>query len=386
MLEVGQLKMKFESLAYDEEGQWLSQEYFVNMGPQHPSTHGVLRLVLRMDGEIIREVIPVLGYIHRGIEKMAEHLGSRQIVHLTDRMDYLSSAISNWGVALTVERALKIELTDRIEVIRTLMAELERIQSHLLWWGVLGMDLGAVTSFFYGFRDRETITDIFEETTGARLTLNYIQPGGLMFDIHPNFVARVKKAMADLKPRLQEYHTLLSENIILQNRLQGVGILETKKAIALGATGPMLRASGVPWDLRKIHPYGAYHRVQFEIPVGQLGDSWDRYWVRLEEIKQSISIVEQLVDNIPEGKTMVLKPAKKLVLPKQNFYGLIETARGALGVFIQGGGSEFPVRCHFRSPNFNNLWSITEMARGSKIADLVAILSTIDLVIPDVDR
>lgn len=363
-----------------------TQEYFVNMGPQHPATHGVLRLALRMDGETIREVIPVLGYIHRSIEKMAEHLHGRQIVHLTDRMDYLSALANNWAVSRAVEQAMGVDTNPRIETIRTLICELQRIQSHQLWWGVLGMDLGAVTSFFYGFRDREEITDIIEETTGARLTMNYIQPGGLMFDLHPNFVPRVKEFIKYFRPKLEEYETLLSENVILQERLRNVGRLSPEDAIAYGATGPVLRASGVPLDLRKQHPYGVYDQVEFSIPVGTVGDCWDRYWIRIEEMRQSMGIIEQLIDNIPEGKHMELKPAAKLKLPEGSFYSQIETARGTLGVFLQGTGGDIPHRCHFRSPNFNNLWSVTRTAVGRKLADLVSVVSTLDLVIPDVDR
>ena len=363
-----------------------TQEYFVNMGPQHPATHGVLRLLLKMDGETIRQVIPVLGYIHRSIEKMAEHLHGRQIVHLTDRMDYLSALANNWGVSRAVELAMGVETNERIETIRTLICELQRIQSHQLWWGVLGMDLGAVTSFFYGFRDREEITDIIEETTGARLTMNYIQPGGLMFDLHPNFVPRVKEFLKYFRPKLEEYETLLSENVILQERLRDIGTLSAEDAISFGATGPVLRASGVPLDLRKQHPYGVYDKVEFSVPVGSVGDCWDRYWIRIEEMRQSIGIIEQLIDNIPDGKHMVMKPAAKLKIPEGSFYSQVETSRGALGVFLQGTGGDIPHRCHFRSPNFNNLWSVTQTAVGGKLADLVSIVSTLDLVIPDIDR
>ncbi|HSH00060.1 MAG TPA: NADH-quinone oxidoreductase subunit D, partial [candidate division Zixibacteria bacterium] len=231
-----------------------TQEYFINMGPQHPATHGVLRLMLKLDGETIREVAPVLGYIHRGIEKIGEHQTYRQFVHLTDRMDYLSAHMNNWAVALTVERALQVELNDRIEYLRTIIAELQRIQSHMLWWGVLGMDLGAFTPFLYGFRDREKITDIFEETIGCRLTMNFIQPGGLMDDVHPNFVAHVKEVMTYCKPKIDEYETLLSDNVILQERTQNIGVLSAEDAVSLGVTGPPLRASGVPLDLRKTEP------------------------------------------------------------------------------------------------------------------------------------
>ena len=364
-----------------------TQEYFINMGPQHPATHGVLRLMLKLDGETIREVIPVLGYIHRGIEKIGESINYRQFVHLTDRMDYLSALMNNWAVAMVVEKATKTELNDRIQYIRTILAELERIQSHMLWWGVLGMDLGAFTPFLYGFRDREIITDIFEETVGCRLTMNFIQPGGLMADIHPNFVKRVKEAMIYVKPKIDEYEELLSGNVILQERTRNIGVLPASEAVSLGVTGPPLRASGVPYDLRKIEPYGVYDKVEFCTAVGTVGDCWDRYWVRVEEMRQSVRIVEQLIDNIPEGKTMLMKPAKKIIIPKGVYYSCLETARGVLGVFIVSDGiSDKPQRIHLRSPNYNNLWALDRMTRGSRVGDLVANVSSLDLVIPDIDR
>lgn len=364
-----------------------TQEYFINMGPQHPATHGVLRLMLKLDGETIREVVPVLGYIHRGIEKIGEHQTYRQFVHLTDRMDYLSAMMNNWAVALTVERAVGQETNDRVEYIRTIFAELERIQSHMLWWGVLGMDLGAFTPFLYGFRDREVITDIIEETVGCRLTMNYIQPGGLMDDVHPNFVNRVKEFLEYVKPKFDEYETLLSDNPILQERTRDIGTIDGDTAVSLGLTGPALRASGVAYDLRKIEPYGVYDRVEFSVPIGTTGDCWDRYWVRIEEMRQSVRIIEQLIDNIPEGKTMLMKPAKKLVIPEGCYYSRLETARGVLGVMIASDGeSENPLRIHMRSPNYNNVWALDEMSRGSRIGDLVANVSSLDFVIPDMDR
>jgi NADH-quinone oxidoreductase subunit D len=363
-----------------------TQEYFINMGPQHPATHGVLRLMLKLDGETVKETIPVLGYIHRGMEKMSEHLTYRQIVHLTDRMDYLSSLINNWCVSMTVERAMKLELNPRIETIRTIFAELERIQSHQLWWGVLGMDLGAFTPFLYGFRDREKLTDIIEETTGARLTMNYIQPGGLMFDIHPSFQKKVKEFIKYFRPVLDEYDGLLSGNVIIQERLKNVGILSSEKAISYGASGPVLRASGVAHDLRKSEPYGVYQKVNFETAIGSVGDCWDRYWVRVEEMRQSLNIVEQLMDNIPEGPFAVMKPAKKIKLPEGKFYSQVETARGILGFFIESTGKELPHRAHFRSPNFNNLWTLSEMAKNGRVGDLVANISSLDFVVPDIDR
>ena len=256
---------------------YATQEYFVNMGPQHPIAHGSLRLVLRVDGETVKEVIPAPGYVHRGIEKMCERLNGRQIIHLTDRLDYLSAIMNNWCAARVFEEAASIEVNDRIETIRTLMSELQRLQSHALWWGVTGMDLGAFTAFLYGFRDREIIGELFEETIGARLTMNYIQPGGVMYDIKPDFAAKVKKLIAYLKPVIEEYDTLMSGNVIVQERLRNIGILPVDDAVALGCTGPVLRASGMPYDLRKMQPYGVYGKSEFDVPVGSVGDCWDRY-------------------------------------------------------------------------------------------------------------
>jgi NADH-quinone oxidoreductase subunit D/NADH-quinone oxidoreductase subunit C/D len=238
---VSSLDARLNGLAPHDDSPLATQEYFVNMGPQHPSTHGVLRLVLKLDGETVREVIPVLGYIHRGIEKKAETIGYRQQVHLTDRLDYLCSLMNNWVISAVIEKAASIELNERILTVRTILAELQRIQSHLLWWGVFGMDLGAFTPFLYGFRDREKITKIFEETIGARLTMNFIQPGGLMYDIHPQFAQGVKELIAYLKPMFEEYDGLVTGNIIIQERLRNVGILSASEAVTLGASGPVLR-------------------------------------------------------------------------------------------------------------------------------------------------
>lgn len=363
-----------------------TEEYFVNMGPQHPSTHGVLRLVLKLDGETVRDVIPALGYVHRGVEKMGEHLSYRQFIHISDRLDYLSALMNNWAVTMAVEKAASIETNDRIQTIRTIVAELQRIQSHQLWWGVFGMDLGAFTAFLYGFRDREIVTDILEETIGGRLTMNYIQPGGVMFDIHPNFVKRVKDFLKYFKPKLEEYETLFSGNVIVQARVRGIGKLSAADAVSLGTTGPVLRASGVNFDLRKHEPYGVYGKVNFDVAVGTTGDCWDRYWVRIEEMRQSMKIIEQLIDSIPEGKHMTMKPTAKIKLPEGIFYSQVETARGIFGVMISSDGKEQPYRIHLRSPNFNNLWSIATMAKGHRIADLVAITSSLDVVVPDIDR
>jgi len=363
-----------------------TQEYLINMGPQHPIAHGSLRIILRMDGETIREVIPVPGFVHRGLEKMGENLTSLQFIHLTDRMDYLSALMNNWAVSKAVEKAAGIEVTQRAQYIRTIMAELMRLQSHALWWGVLGMDLGAFTAFLYGFREREVIGKILEETIGARLTMNYIIPGGVMSDLHPDFVRQTKEVLPYMKKMIDEYDVLLSGNVILQERLRNIGILSGKDAIGYGCTGPVLRASGVPWDLRKTEPYGVYDKVDFDVPVGSVGDNWDRYYVRMEEMRQSIRIIEQLIDNIPEGDIQTVKYGGRIKIPAGTYYDHLETARGVLGVTLVGDGTDKPYRIHLRSPNFNNLWVVTKLAVGWRIADIIAIQSTLDLVIPDIDR
>lgn len=362
-----------------------TEEYFVNMGPQHPAAHGVLRLLLTIDGEIIKNVDPDLGYIHRSIEKMCERDSYQQIVHLTDRMDYLSSHINNEAVCLAVEKGLDIEVSDRVKVIRTIVSELTRLASHQLWWGVIGMDLGALTTYFYAFRDREMINDIFEETCGARLTMNYNVPGGLMFDIHPNFVNRVKEFLAHFKTKLPEYDRLLTGNVIFQKRTKGVGILTKEDAISYGATGPVGRGSGFACDVRKTHPYSAYDRVEFKEALFTEGDSLARYKVRIMEMWESMSIIEQLIDNIPEGD--IKTPTKAVIkLPKGEYYQRVEAARGELGVYINSTGTKNPYRVKFRSAGFSNLSVLNHITKGAKIADLVATMASFDFVIPDIDR
>ncbi len=362
-----------------------NQEYFVNMGPQHPSTHGVLRLLLRLEGEIVHDVQPHIGYIHSGIEKMCEALAYPQIVHLTDRMDYLSAHMNNEAVCLCVENALDVQVPERVKYIRTIMAELSRLASHQLWWCAFGMDMGALTTFFYGLRDRESILDIFEETCGARLTVNYSTPGGLMFDIHPNFQKRVKDFIVYFKKKLPEYDQLLSGNVIFRERTEDIGHLSKEDAIAYGVTGPSGRASGFSCDIRKLHPYSAYPLVKFNEILDTKGDTYTRYKVRIAEMWESMSIIEQLIDNIPEGDYQV-KMKGVIKLPEGEFYQRVETARGDFGVYIISDGKKNPYRVKFRSPGFSNLSALNKISKGFKIADLVAIMGTLDLVIPDIDR
>jgi NADH-quinone oxidoreductase subunit D len=361
------------------------QEYVINMGPQHPSTHGVLRLVVSLKGEMVENVQPHVGYIHSGIEKMCESITYPQIIHLTDRMDYLSAHINNEAVCLNVEKALEVDIPDRIKIIRTIMSELTRIQSHQLWWASFGMDLGGLTCFFYGLRDREKILDIFEETCGGRMIVSYSCPGGLMYDIHPNFQKRVKEFIKYFRKILPEYDDLLSGNVIFHERSKGIGILSIEDAISYGITGPSGRASGFSCDVRKHEPYSAYNRINFKEVLLSGGDTYSRYIARINEMWESMNIIEQLIDNIPEGPFAVkMKPVIKL--PEGEYYQRVETARGELGVYIISDGNKNPYRVKFRSPNFVNLSALNQIAKGFKIADLVAIQGSLDLVIPDIDR
>ena len=360
-------------------------DMIINVGPQHPATHGVLHLVITLNGETIKKVEPHLGYIHRSIEKMCESLSYRQFIYVTSRMDYLSAHINNHACALCVEKGLQVEIPERAKVIRVLMDELTRIASHELWWGAMAMDLGAFTPFFHAFRERETINDIMEETCGARLTMNYMVPGGVMHDTHPNFQRRVKEFLQLYKRKIHEYDELVTGNIIFQNRMKGVGILSAEDAISYGCTGPVARGSGVSSDIRKVQPYEIYDKLQFDEVLETGCDSFARYLIRIREMNESIRIVEQLIDNIPEGDFQA-KTKAVLKLPKGEFYTRVETARGELGVYIVSEGGTTPYRIKFRSPGFSNLSVLDKIARGGKIGDLIAMMGTLDLVIPDIDR
>ena len=360
-------------------------ELVINVGPQHPATHGVLHLVITLQGETIKKIEPHLGYIHRSIEKMCESLSYRQFIYVTSRMDYLSAHMNNHACAMTVEKALQVEVPSRAQYIRVIMSELTRIASHELWWGAMAMDLGAFTPFFYAFRERETINDIMEETCGARLTMNYMVPGGVMADIHPTFQQKVKDFITLFKSKIDEYDELVTGNIIFQNRMKNVGVLSKEDAISYGCTGPVARGSGVSCDIRKIFPYEVYDKVQFDEILETRGDSFSRYMVRIREMKESVKIIEQLIDNIPEGEFQA-KTKAVLKLPKGEYYTRVETARGELGVYIVSEGGTTPYRIKFRSPGFSNLSALEHMAKGSKIGDLMATMGTLDLVIPDIDR
>jgi len=362
-----------------------SEDYIINMGPQHPSTHGVLRLEVCLQGETVKYVIPHVGYIHRGIEKMCEANTYPQIIHLTDRMDYLSAHMNNEAVCLCVENALQVEVPEKVKYVRTILDELNRIASHQLWWSAFGMDLGALTTFFYGLRDREMILDIFEESFGSRLLHSFNTPGGLMHDIHPNFRKRVKEFITYFRKKLPEYDQLLTGNVIFEQRAKGIGLMSKETAIAYGVTGPSGRGSAFSCDLRKHAPYSAYDKVQFNEILYTEGDTFARYKVRMDEMWESMNIIEQLVDNIPDdGFSAKMKPIIKL--PVGEYFQRVETARGEFAVYIVSDGDKKPYRIKFRSPNFSNLFVMNELAKGGKIADLVAISGSLDLVIPDIDR
>ncbi len=362
------------------------EDYFINMGPQHPSTHGVLRMIVKLEGETVLGLTPHMGYVHRGIEKMGETQTPLQFIHLTSRLDYLSAHMNNWAWVLAVEQAAGIEVPERAEYIRVMMAELTRLASHQLWWGVFGMDLGAFTPFLYAFRDREKINDIFEKTCGARLTMNYICPGGVMEDLEKDFEKDTRAFLEYFKPIIEEYERLLSGNIILQERTRGVGLLSAERAKSYGCTGPTLRASGVDYDVRKNHPYGFYPRFQFKTAVAYEGDSWARYLVRLEEMRQSLKIIEQALDQMPKEGPFKTKLPPVLKIPAGRFLGRGETARGEIAFFLVGNNKTVPYRVKIRSPGFSNLSAFPEIIKGWRVADIVVVLSTFDIVVPDIDR
>lgn len=360
-------------------------DYVVNIGPQHPSTHGVLHFRVDLEGETIRKVDPILGYIHRGVEKISEKMTYPQTLALTDRLDYLGAMQNRHALCMCIEQAMGVEVSDRVKVIRTIMDELQRIDSHILFFGCLCQDLGATTAFLYAFRDREKILDIFEETCGGRLILNYNTIGGVTYDIHPNFQKRVKKFITTMRKNIKEYHDIFTGNVIFQNRSKGVGVLTKEQVISFGCTGGTGRASGWHNDLRKIRPYAAYDRVQFNEVVRTEGDSFARYMIRMDEILESLNIIEQLIDNIPEGSYQEkMKPIIKL--PVGTFFSEVEGSRGRMGVFIESKGDKSPYRLHYRSTGLPLVAVMDTACRGNMLADLITIGGTVDYVVPDIDR
>ena len=362
-----------------------ADDYVVNIGPQHPSTHGVMRFRTAVDGEVVKKVDVVSGYIHRGKEKLCESLTYPQILHFTDRMDYMSAHQNRHCLCMCIEKGLGLEVPRRAQVIRVMMDELMRISSHLLAFGCTAMDLGATTAFFYGFRERELILDIFEKTCGARMSMNYNVIGGVIADLHPDFQKDVKHLIEIMPDRLKEYHKVFSGNLIAKNRLVGVGMLPKEDAVNYCITGPSGRGSNWSCDCRKKHPYSIYPELDFEEVLLDGCDSYSRYMVRMKEIEQSVKILSQLVDNIPEGDIRAQVP-KIVKLPVGHWYQQVEASRGTFGVYIESDGGKNPYRVHFQSPCFNLVGVMDLCCRGHMIADLITIGAALDFVIPDIDR
>lgn len=365
-------------------------EYVVNVGPQHPSTHGVMRYRASLDGEIVKKIDVVSGYIHRGIEKICENLTYPQMLLYTERMDYMAAHINRHCMCMCVEKALGLEVPRRAELIRLMMDELMRLSSHLLSYGCLTMDQGATTAFFYGFRERELIYDIFDRTCGARMSMSYSTIGGVVADVHPDFIKDVRHACDVIEKNLAEYHKLFTGNVIAVNRMTGVGILSNEDAIAYDITGPSGRASGWHCDVRKTNPYSLYNEFDFDEIVLGNGDSMDRYMVRMREMEQCIKILRQACDKLEaegiQGEYCAPKVPKVMKLPAGHWYQQVEASRGAFGVYIESDGGTKPVRVHFQSPCFNLIGVVDLTCRDNMIADLITITASLDFVIPDIDR
>ncbi len=362
-----------------------AEEMVLNMGPQHPSTHGVLRVILKLDGETVTDLDCDIGFLHRGVEKIGEHDTYAMITPYWDRLDYVAAVSNDLCYVEGVEKMLQVEVPKRAEYIRVILTELQRIASHLLWLGTHAMDIGAVTVLLYCFREREEILKIFEDFIGARLTAHAFRIGGLWWDAYPEFETRVREFLKILPGRVEEYETLLNANRIWLQRTVGIGILPAEEAINLSLTGPALRGSGVKYDVRKAQPYSAYADFNFEIPIGENGDTYDRYLVRMEEIKQSAVIIEQALDGLPEGPVMAKVP-KIIKPPVGEVYHSIEAPKGEIGVYLVSDGTGKPYRMRIRPPSFINLQSLKRMSIGHLVADVVALIGTLDIVLGEVDR
>ena len=362
-----------------------TSELEINLGPQHPSTHGVLRLKLRLDGETIIHCEPVIGYLHRGVEKLCEHRSYVMIPPLCDRLDYVAAMFHSCGYIETVEKLMGLVVPPRAQFIRTVLMELNRLASHLLWLGTHALDIGAMSVFLYCFREREEILDLFEAFCGARLTYNAFRIGGLLEDLPAGWDRRCRKFLKIFPKRQKEYHDLLTSNRIWLSRTKGIGVISAADAIDYGMCGPSLRGSGVGWDVRKARPYEAYDQIDFDVPVGKNGDTYDRYLCRMEEMLQSLSIIEQCLDKMPEGEIRA-KVGKFIKVPAGECYHTIEGPRGEQGFYIVADGTDKPSRVRFRSPSFNNLQALPKMVQGHLVADVITIIGTIDIVLGDVDR
>jgi NADH-quinone oxidoreductase subunit C/D len=387
-----------------------TEELLLNMGPQHPSTHGVLRVVLELDGERVVKATPDLGYLHRGVEKLAEGLAYMQIIPHTDRLDYVCSMTNNYAYVRAVEKLLNLTVPERAEYIRTIVAEMQRIIGHLFWLGTQALDIGAMTVFFWTFREREVLLDMFEKLCGARLTLNYFRIGGVDSDFTPDLVQRMREFLDTFQQHINEYDALIASNRIWVGRTKNVAVISAEDAINFGLTGPPLRGSGVNYDVRKLDPYGAYGKVEWEVPVGKHGDTYDRYWVRMEEMRQSARIIRQCLDQLPGGPIMadapqIIPPPKAHVMrdmeslihhfiiftqgfkpPKGETYCATEAPKGELGFFIISDGSPRPYRMKIRAPSFVHMGAFDHMARGYLISDIITIFGTYDIVMGECDR
>jgi len=355
----------------------------LNLGPQHPSTHGVLRVIVELDGEYIKKAEPVLGYIHRMQEKMGEIKTYLQYLPNMGRVDYLHALAWNWAYVGAVEKLMNIKVPLRAEFIRVITCELNRIASHLLWWGAYLLDLGAFTPILYAFADRERIMDILQMVTGSRLTYCYYRFGGVSIDINNKFIDEVKAFLVHFKNRFSMFYELVTSNMILRGRCVDIGVLPVEMCRRYGATGPVLRGSGIPYDVRRFEPYSVYDWLDFEVPVGKIGDAMDRYNVRIEEMFQSVRIIEQALEKIPEGH--YLNSAHFDIIPGEVYYA-VEGARGKIGVYIISDGKEKPYRLKLRSPSFSNLSLFAELSEGTLLADAISIMGSLDLVIPEIDR
>ncbi|MBF0490139.1 MAG: NADH-quinone oxidoreductase subunit D [Candidatus Omnitrophica bacterium] len=363
----------------------MGEELIVNMGPQHPSTHGVLYLELKLDGEVVLDCVPHLGYLHRSMEKIAENRTYTQFIPFTDRLDYLASMNNNLGYCLAVEKLLNVEVTPRAQYLRVIIAELNRVASHLVAIGTFAQDLGAyATPLFYAFSDREKIVELFDELCGSRLTYNYVRIGGLSGDIPPGTDKVIKDFIKYEYKQLVEYNELLTHNVIFLARSKNIGILSKELAQAYSVSGPILRASGVRWDLRKDEPYLVYDKFDFDVCVGTVGDSWDRFKVRLDEVTQSLRIIEQAIEAIPEGNPV--SKVNRVFRGTGESYLRTENPRGELGFYLVAEGGFNPYRCKIRSPSFSNLSVLPALIKGLNISDAVCVLGSLDIVMGEIDR
>jgi NADH-quinone oxidoreductase subunit D len=360
--------------------------FVLNLGPQHPSTHGVLRVLLEMDGEYIAAAEPVIGYGHRAHEHMAENRNYQQFLPNMGRVDYLHALAFNHGYCMAVEKLLRITVPERAEYIRVITNELNRLTSHLLWFGAYLMDLGAFTPFLYCFDDREHILDLLDRLTGSRLTYCFYRFGGVPVDLDEDFIFGCRAFIKRLRSRWVDYDNLVTKNVIFIHRTKGVGVFTKEQCLLYGITGPNLRGSGIPYDIRKSEPYSAYPEFDFEIPIGENGDIYDRYIVRLREMEQSCRIIEQALDKLPNGPIMAEKVPKRIKPPEGEVYQAVETARGEFGTYIVSQGDVKPYRIKLRVPSFANLSLMVESFKDNLVADVVAILGSIDVVIPEIDR